>query len=750
MAGSPNAWPRVRVITDAGDILIELYPDRASATVAAFLAQVDAGAYNGGNFGRVVRPDNDQGIPPIEIVQASAARADDPLRLVAHESTELTGLSHRDGAVSLPRAAGDGGTPLGFFVSIGDQPALDHGGERIEDGLGFAVFGQVVAGREVLRIIQSSATLPDAPIPYLRGQIIADPVIIHLIRREAENATALLDELAGDYWAFRVREFPIEASGAGVKSAARLLDHGRIADHARHARLCAVMLGRAREIAAGDLPPQAAVTLSLLVGQLESVVSGFEVRSHLMPQLYPFGFADALTHLAQSTTLGSLQDLDDFGARLAAVPGFMAEQMETLAGAFSSGYRLPRLLVPRILGLVDAQLSANGLARVISARIGGVIAGADPAAVAAHRAHIGDLVDKTVLPELLRFREMIAGLDQACLTDNVSIADQPGGREYYRYKVRQQTTTMLSPDEIHAIGIDEVRRIQADLDSLLIRMGRAGKGGAVAAELNGRIAASGEALLTHVRATAKRIDGLIPRLVGCMPRITYGVDPFTEAQSRDLPPALAQPSPADRSTPGIFWLTALPERCPLHLVIPLALHEAWPGHLMQLAIAQELDDLPAFRRYGWTDYNGYVEGWALYCEGLGHDLGLYDDPADHFGQISFDLWRAARLVVDTGLHWMGWSREDAIGYMAGHTFLPQATIEAEIDRYIGMPAQALSYKIGERSLRALREAAVGALGSDFSLRDFHDAVLATGPVSLSALEEHVHRWIAQRGRRDDR
>lgn len=193
--------------------------------------------------------------------------------------------------------------------------------------------------------------------------------------------------------------------------------------------------------------------------------------------------------------------------------------------------------------------------------------------------------------------------------------------------------------------------------------------------------------------------------------------------------------------PGIFWLTALPEKLPLHLITALTLHEAWPGHLMQMAIANELQHLPEFRRFTWADYNGYVEGWALYCERLDHDLGLYEDPADHFGLLAFALWRAARLVVDTGIHWKGWSREQAIAYLVETSFLPLVTCESEVDRYIGMPAQALSYKIGERTIVELRAEAEAQLGERFSLPDLHDMLLALGPVSLAELRRRARRWM---------
>jgi uncharacterized protein (DUF885 family) len=737
--------PHVRVISDAGDLLIELYLDQAPLSAAAFLSQVDAGAYDGGEFGRSVRFDNDQGMPRIEVIQAGVAIADDLSITVEHEPTHSTGLSHLDGAVSLPRQSGGGGSPLGFFVSIGRQPALDCGGGRVADGLGFAVFGRVCVGMELARAIHASATLAEAPHPYLKGQVIAEPVAIHVIRREAAEPLVLLRDLAQDYWAFRVREYPLEASAAGVRSAGRLLDRGRGVDHERRARLCSAMLERAREIDTQGLSAEDAASLSMLTLQLEARVTGFDLGAHLVPQLFPFGFADVPGQLAQSTPLNSIQDLEDFLARLFIAPEFLEEHWESLRSALASGYRVPRDLIRRILGLIDANLAETGVARLISARTAGVNAGQNAALVDDLRHRIDEVVGARVIPALRALRQTLADLDPQYLTDSVSISDQPRGRDYYLFKVRQQTTTDLHPDEIHAIGLADVARIEQTLDEIAARIQPAGGRKDVAGALGDRLAADGEALLTYVRATAKKIDGLLPRVIGRMPRISYAVEAFTPEQSLDLPPALAQPAPADRSTPGVFWLTALPERCPLHLVVPLTLHEAWPGHLMQFAIAHELGHLPAFRRYGWVDYNSYIEGWALYCEQLGHDLGLYDRPEEHFGQLSFDLWRAARLVVDTGLHWLGWSRGQAIDYMAEHTFLPRDTIESEVDRYIGMPAQALSYKIGERSIRGLRLQAEQTLGSGFSLREFHRVVLEMGPVPLSILEAHVQHWIRDFG-----
>jgi uncharacterized protein (DUF885 family) len=223
--------------------------------------------------------------------------------------------------------------------------------------------------------------------------------------------------------------------------------------------------------------------------------------------------------------------------------------------------------------------------------------------------------------------------------------------------------------------------------------------------------------------------------------MTYGVQSIPESVAHGMPPAYAQPNPADRTSSGVHWVTSIPAMCPQYLHIPLALHEAWPGHLMHVALIQEQTHLPAFRRYGALGYSACLEGWALYCERLGEEMGLYDTPQKRYGPIEMEMWRAVRLVVDTGLHARNWTRRQAIDFAAGHLALPLATIEAEVDRYIAMPAQALAYQLGNLRFRSMRKKAELRLGERLRLRDFHDALMACGPVTLPILEELMLDWI---------
>jgi uncharacterized protein (DUF885 family)/cyclophilin family peptidyl-prolyl cis-trans isomerase len=736
----PQARERVRLITDLGDLVIELHADKSPASVDGFLRYVDERSYDGGAFTRSVRPENDHGSPLISVIQGQIAGLTADVRLVEHETTELTGLKHRDGAVSLPRGAKDGGTPAALFICIGDQPGLDFGAGRAADNQGFAVFGQVVEGMDVVRAIHDRPTALESPDPYTAGQEIAEPVAIYSAQREGADPAAKVAQLAEDYWAFRVREFPLEAIGTVDRSQNHRLEGCTGADHARRARLAQAMLARARAVDAAALGDEDAATLSLLVDQCGRLVEIDQLRGWLTPELFPFGFQEAPGMVVSMVPLNDRKDVEDFLARLEGVPDYFDENLARLEAGIAEGFRMPRVLLARTKGLIHAHIAEDGLRARALARIATLPAGLS--AEFAGRAERA--LDEAVLPAFQRLLDFLQTRADDFCRDTLSVCDQPQGRDYYRFKVRQQTSTDLEPEAIHAIGLDEVAALRVETEAVAARGGFPGDVRGYAAELDTRIEPTAERLLEKTRALAKRIDGLIPRLIGRMPRITYTVDPFTVEQSKDLPPALAQPSPPDRSLPGVYWITALPEKCPNHLLVPLGLHEAWPGHLMQFALAHEQEHLPAFRRYGWTEYNGYVEGWALYTERLGHDIGLYDDPADHFGRLSFDLWRACRLVVDTGLHWLDWSREQAIRYMADNCFMPRETIESEVDRYIGMPAQALSYKLGERVMRSLRATAEQRLGEAFSLRAFHDEVLAVGPVSLTVLETHMQRWVSAR------
>ena len=311
------------------------------------------------------------------------------------------------------------------------------------------------------------------------------------------------------------------------------------------------------------------------------------------------------------------------------------------------------------------------------------------------------------------------------------------------------TTTSLTPAEIHATGLAEVRRIRAEMDEVIQKVGFHGDFAGFVQFMRsaGRFYVhTPEALLKETAYILKRMDGELPRLFKKLPRTPYGIKSIPDYIAPFTTTAYYFPPPGDASRSGVYYVNTydLPSR-PLYEMEALSLHEAVPGHHLQIALQLELADIPNFRRF--LSFNAYVEGWALYAERLGIGLGFYEDPYSNFGRLTYEMWRACRLVVDTGMHALGWSRQQAIAFMAENTALTLLNITNEVDRYIATPAQALAYKIGELKIRALHAYAEQELGRDFDLRAFHDLILGSGALPLDVIETMVMDWVSQPQRR---
>lgn len=739
-AGADSLPARVRIVTELGDIVVALHHKEAPRSAAAFVAQLDAGMFSDGSLWRSVSPDNDTARPPITIVQASVSMDADQQQRVEHEPTSLTGLAHRDGAVSFARLSREGSSPTTFFISLGDQPALDAGSDRVEDGLGFSVFGQVVEGMELVREVHGMETTSPPGYPVFANQVLKRPVKIYGAASDSAEPCVSVDKLCEDYWTFLIHEYPLEAEGSGDEAALRNLGGQSLEDAERRARFARAIRERAQRIDTTTLDKDRAASLVLLQQQVDLMIEGHELASHLRPSLFPFGFIDYPELLLRNTPMANTIERERFLSRWEQLPDFLADSFAALKEGARRGYKIPSVIRSRMINNLERYLSERGLRSTVIEVLG------EPAPVEAPEGEMHsrfrNRLEEGILPALQ------AVLDALKETDDISIAaigicETAGGRAFYRHLIRKHTSLDLDPDELHETGNEEVRRIKDELSSRV----RSIAGGEVpegfVRKLHKDTAKSPDALFARVCAIAKTIDGGLPTLFSDLPRQPFTVRQMPSAMSETMPPGLAQPGPADRSSASIYWLTAIPGKCPTFITKPLTLHEAWPGHLMQFAIANELHDLPAFRRFRWSIYNSYIEGWALYAESLGYDLGLYEEPEAELGYLTFQIWRACRLVVDTGIHWFGWSRSDAVNYLGENSFLDKETIESEVDRYIAMPGQALAYKIGEMRIRELRTAAEEQLGSDFNLRDFHRHLLATGPVSLGHLTTEVREWIEE-------
>jgi uncharacterized protein (DUF885 family) len=328
-------------------------------------------------------------------------------------------------------------------------------------------------------------------------------------------------------------------------------------------------------------------------------------------------------------------------------------------------------------------------------------------------------------------------------------ADLPRGREYYAHRVRYFTTLDVTPEDVHKVGLAEVARIHTEMVKVVRQSGFEGDFAAFLKFLRTDprfYARTPEELLKQASFIAKRMDGKLPSLFGHLPRLPYGVEPVPAHLAPKYTGGRYVEAPVGGTRAGTYWVnTYALESRPLYVLEALTLHEAVPGHHLQIALQQELQGVPPFRRA--SGVGAFVEGWGLYSERLGLEAGFYQDPYSNFGRLTYEMWRACRLVVDTGLHAFGWSRAKAMDFLASNTALSLHEVRTETDRYISWPGQALAYKMGELKIRELRRMAETDLGPRFDVRSFHDAILASGPVPLPVLEEQIRAYVtATKGR----
>jgi len=425
---------------------------------------------------------------------------------------------------------------------------------------------------------------------------------------------------------------------------------------------------------------------------------------------------------------------DDILARIRAVPDLVDQTIELCERGRAAGVTTPRAVLEPVPAQVEAHLGADS--PILSS-----IAGAADDVLAEATA----LVEGAVAAAFRRLHEYLESTYLPAARDSIALTDLPDGTDWYAALVRHHTTTELSPEEIHRIGLDEVERISVAMDETQGQTGFTGDRAAFAEHLRADprfYFDSDAALLGFYRDIAKRIDPHVVRLFTRLPRLPFGIDPVPADLAPTQPGAYYMPGSVELGRAGMFYANTydLPSR-PSWNMESICLHEAVPGHHFQIALAQETEGLPQFRRQSLS-CTAYVEGWGLYCESLGPEMGCYGDPYQRYGALDAELLRACRLVLDTGMHALGWTREQAIDWFIATSPGPELDLRVEVDRYIVWPGQALSYKIGELRIKELRDRWSSRLGSRFDLRAFHDEVLRHGALPLGMLEDLVDRWGA--------
>ena len=501
------------------------------------------------------------------------------------------------------------------------------------------------------------------------------------------------------------------------------------------------------EIDANALSPAVRLSYDVFKVRREIFVESFRFPGWLLPLDQFNNPAADLAVLGSGTgahPFATAKDYENFMSRMNAFQTWIDQAVTNMREGAAQGITQPRPLVEKVLPQLEALIVAKPEDSVFYKPLGSLPANLDEAS----RTRLVQQYSATIVKTLASYQRLRDFMKNDYLPKartTVGWSALPGGKEWYGFFVKVYTTTHMKPDEIHELGLKEVARIESEMDGVRKQVGFKGDLKAFFSYLkeDPRFYFQNEAdLLAGYRDLKKRIDGLLPKMFADFPKADYEIRAVEPFRAQSAAGAFYERAAADGSRPGIFYVNTHDLKGqPKYGMETLSLHEASPGHHFQLSIQQELTDLPRFRRFDF--YTAYTEGWALYCESIGKELGLFTDPYQYYGRLNDEMLRAMRLVVDTGLHARGWSREQAIRYMLEHSSMAESDATAEVERYIAFPGQALGYKIGQLRISAMRARAQAALGPKFDVKAFHSVVLRDGSVPIDVLDAKVDRWIEQ-------
>lgn len=558
-------------------------------------------------------------------------------------------------------------------------------------------------------------------------------------------STKALHDLFDREWEYDLQQSPTRASRLGDRRwNDRWSDVTLAAIKSRHQHGVEV-LAQLAKIDRGKLSSANQLNYDLFKKTYESDIEEYKYRWYLVP-LNQRGGIQTENELADSLRFETVKDYEDWIARLNSFPVYMDQTIALMREGVSARMLLPRVIMQRIPAQIDKQIVASADQSLFYKPFKRFPASVPVADQERLMRDALVAVRSNIIPSYARFKKFFVEEYLQASYDEVGAWQAPQGEAMYAYFVRKYTTTNVTPKEVHEKGLSEVKRIRAAMMEVMNQVGFKGTLPEFFTFLRTDkrfYYDTPEELLAAYQAMAKRIDPNLVKVFKTLPRMPYGVEVIPSAIAPDTTTAYYRQPAADGSRAGTYFVNLFkPETRPKWEMMALSLHESVPGHHLQIALAQEQGDIPNFRRYG--GYTAFVEGWGLYSESLGEEMGLYDDPYAKFGQLTYEMWRAVRLVVDTGMHQMHWTRKQAIDYFMENAPKQELDIINEIDRYIAWPGQALAYKTGELKIKELRERATRELGSRFDLREFHEVVLGSGAVPLDVLEGNVVEWIAKK------
>ena len=564
------------------------------------------------------------------------------------------------------------------------------------------------------------------------------------------DAKGELHALFDEDWQWRLEQFPEAATFLGDnRYNDRLTDLSleAIQRRKRHER---EMLDRIQKIDHSKLAGQDLISYDLFLQEKKLNVEGERFSSELMPVNQMEGIQLSFPQLVGSTPFRNMEDYKKYLARLAAFPKQVDQIIELMKLGIEKKWTPPALPLRSVPSQIEGQIVSDPAKSPLAQPLENFpqdIPAPDRDRLTSDGRR---LITESIMPALKKLHAFFKDTYLPACRQQIGASSLPDGEAYYSYSILRNTTTTLSSKEIHEIGKREVARIRKEMEALIEQVKFKGTFQEFLTFLRTDprfYYTKSEDIVTAYRDIAKRADGELPELFAELPRTPYGVREIPDYEAPAQTTAYYQPGASDGSRAGYYWVNTYKlDTRPKYEMEALSLHEAVPGHHLQIARAQELTGLPDFRRN--AGYTAYVEGWALYAESLGADMGFYTDPYSKFGQLTYEMWRACRLVVDTGMHAMGWSRQQAIDLMKENTAKTENDIIVEVDRYIVWPGQALAYKLGELKIKELRTRAKQELKDRFRIRRFHNAVLDDGPLPLDLLEKRIVDWIAEEKRKE--
>jgi prolyl oligopeptidase len=560
------------------------------------------------------------------------------------------------------------------------------------------------------------------------------------------SASDEFNTLLHEEWEARLKNSPVFASSLGDRRYNRLWSDRSISAIEDYQNQSREFLRRTYAIDKETLSETDQLNFELFRRTLQDRVDGYQFKNHLIP--FSHRHRHGVQNLENTTSrlsFESVQDYDDWLARMDKVDEYIDQTIALAEEGRKQGYMPPKVLMQRMPDQIAAQLVDDVEDSPFFALFEELPDSISEDEQGRLRAAARASIEASILPAYRKFNRYFNETYLPASRDSIGLSALPNGTAWYEHRARSYTTTAMSPDDIHKLGLSEVRRIRDEMQKIIDGLDFDGSFQDFLAYLRTDpqfYYDNADDLYEAYLATSKRIDPELVKLFGKLPRMPYGVKPIPDSIAPDTTTAYYSRPAADGSRAGTYWVNLYrPDVRPTYEIEVLSVHEAMPGHHLQIALQQELGDMPEFRRYG--GFTAFSEGWGLYSEALGYDLGLYQDPYSQFGQLTYEMWRAVRLVVDTGMHYKGWTRQQAIDFFKDNAAKTELDIINEIDRYIGNPGQALAYKIGQLRMLTIRQRAEVALGDDFDVRAFHDELLAAGALPLDLLERRMDAWMEQ-------